>query len=102
MIKLTDGCCRGSMQYKANIKKVKAERPEDFIFYCDPMGEWKFLELVDSLSKDYKLDKESVKEYIFENLESLCSYDVPSMYQIIKKHFVGDEFEEELLEIVEQ
>ena len=101
MIKLTDGCCRGSMQYKANINKVKAERPEDFIFYCDPMGEWKFSELL-GIADDYKLDKESVKEYIFDNLESLCTYDVPSMYQIIKKHFVGDKFEEELLKEMEQ
>ena len=99
MINLTERCCKGSLQHKTNTAKVKAERPDDFIFYHDYMGEWKFSELVDSLVEDYKLDKESVKEYIFNNLESLCAYDVPSMYQIIRKHFVGDEFKEELLEV---
>ena len=93
MINLTERCCKGSSQHKANISKVKDERPKDFIFYCDPMGEWKFSELVDSLVEDCKFDKESVKEYIFDNLEKLCAFDVPSMYCII---------EEELLKEMEQ
>lgn len=101
IINLTDGCLSGSMTHKSRINEVIRERPEDFIFYTDPMGEWKFSELL-GIADDYKLDKESVKEYIFDNLESLCTYDVPSMYQIIKKHFVGDEFEEELLKEIEQ
>lgn len=93
MINLTERCCKGSLQHKANISKVKAERSKDFIFYHDYMGEWKFSELVDSLVEDCKFDKESVKEYIFDNLEKLCAFDVPSMYCII---------EEELLKEMEQ
>ena len=93
MINLTERCCTGSLLHKTNIAKIKAERPDDFIFYHDYMGEWKFSELVDSLVEDCKFNKESVKEYIFDNLEKLCAFDVPSMYCII---------EEELLKEMEQ
>ncbi len=46
IINLTDGCLSGSMTHKSRINEVIRERPEDFIFYTDPMGEWKFSELV--------------------------------------------------------
>ena len=90
IIKLTDGCLRGSMTHKSRINEVIRERPEDFIFYTDPMGEWKFSELVDSLVEDCKFDKESVKEYIFDNLEKLCAFDVPSMYCIIEEELLKE------------
>ena len=94
------------MTHKSRINEVIRERPEDFIFYTDPMGDWKFSELVDSLVKDFGLEREAVREYIFDNLKSLCSYDVPSMYQVIRRQLVGpypDEEEfEELIEVEEE
>ncbi len=43
-----------------------------------------------SLVDDCKLDKESVKEYIFDNLEKLCTFDVPSMYWIIEEELLKE------------
>lgn len=106
IIKLTDGCLSGSMTHKSRINEVIRERPEDFIFYTDPMGDWKFSELVDSFVEDFGLEREAVREYIFDNLKSLCSYDVPSMYQVIRRQLVGpypDEEEfEELIKVEEE
>lgn len=86
MINLTDGCCKGSFAHKARIERVKKERPEDFIFYTDEMGEWKFSELLESLALNCNLAKKRVREYVFDNLEWLCTYDVPSIFQIVKEH----------------
>lgn len=92
MFNLCDGCLKGSPQWKNNIAKAVAERSEDFVFYTDAMGDWHFSELVEALREDDELvalgiGEDAVKNYIFENLERLCAFDVPSMYIVIKTAF---------------
>lgn len=92
MIYLCDGCQKGGSHWKYNIAKVQAERPDDFVFYTDEMGDWHFSELVEALREDAELvalgiGEDAVKNYIYENLERLCAFDVPSMYKVIKVAF---------------
>lgn len=92
MFDLCNHCLKGSPQWKDNVAKVAAERPEDFIFYTDVMGDWHFSELVEALREDDELvalgiGEDALKNYIFENLERLCAFDVPSMYSVVKVAF---------------
>lgn len=105
LIDLTEGCLTGSPQHKANIRKVQEERPDDFIFYTDYLGEWRFKELVDSLAEDNNLDRRQVENHIFDNLERLCSFDVPSMYSVVRRRLAPNEmdrWEDELIESIDK
>lgn len=80
MMYLESNCMRGSVQWNANVQKVKETNPDNFIFYKDIFGDNTLEDLLDGFN-----DKESVKREIIENLEHYAKFDLPSMYSILRE-----------------
>ncbi len=82
LINLEKGCLKGSLAWKSHINKVKEEKPEDFIFYTDVFGENRLSDLLEEFK-----DKDAIRKEVIENLEHYASFDLASMYCILKKKF---------------
>lgn len=70
----------GSKNWLSDIRMIKAERPKNFIFYSDVLGD-NTLEDVLSVFQD----KESAMEEIINNLENYARFDIASIYAMLKR-----------------
>ena len=70
----------GSTNWLSDIRMIKAERPKNFIFYSDVLGD---SALEDTLSGFQ--DKESVREDVINNLENYAYFDIASIYAMLKR-----------------
>ena len=79
MIRLDENMT-GSKNWLGDIRMIKAERPNNFIFYSDVLGD----NTLEDLLSGFK-DKESVSKEVINNLENYARFDIASIYAMLKR-----------------
>lgn len=90
MMDLEKNCKKGSDAWRSNIQDVMEARPDDFIFYTDMFGDHTLSKLLSCF-----VNKEAVREEVMSNLDFYASYDMASMYCLLKNN-KGFEVREEV------
>ena len=79
MINLGDSMT-GSTNWMSDIQTIKAERPNNFIFDSDVLGDNTLEDILSGFQ-----DKESVREELINNIENYARFDIASIYAMLKR-----------------
>lgn len=80
MINLGDSMT-GSQNWLSDIRMIKSERPKNFIFDSDALGDNTLEDVLSGFQ-----DKDSVREEIINNLENYARFDIASIYAMLKRN----------------
>lgn len=80
MINLGDSMT-GSKNWISDVKRIQEERPNNFIFDSDVLGDNTLEDVLSGFQ-----DKESVREEVIDNLENYARFDIASIYAMLKRN----------------